>query len=67
MFTKDMIIGEVLETAKNPEAVAAVLTGKFGMHCLQCPCSRGETIAEAAEVHSVDADAMLAALNEADK
>ena len=34
MFTKDMIIGEVLETAKNPEAVAAVLTGKFGMHCL---------------------------------
>ena len=29
------------------------------MHCLGCPASRGETIAEACEVHGVDCDVLL--------
>ncbi len=66
MITKDMVIGDVLDNAKNPEAVAEVLIGQFGMHCLQCPCSRSESIEEAAMVHGVDAEVMVKALNEAD-
>ena len=34
-----------------------------GMHCLGCPASRGETIAEACEVHGVDCDELLEKLN----
>jgi len=36
----------------------------FGMHCFSCPMSQMETIEEAAMVHGVDADLMLAKLNE---
>ena len=31
--------------------------------CLGCPASRGETIAEACEVHGVDCDELLEKLN----
>ena len=34
------------------------------MHCLGCPASRGETIAEACEVHGTDADELVKKLNE---
>ena len=37
----------------------------IGMHCLGCPASRGETIEEACMVHGADADALVAALNNA--
>ena len=36
---------------------------EIGMHCLGCPASRGETIAEACEVHGVDCDELLEKLN----
>ena len=48
----------------NVQAMADVLFG-FGMHCLGCALSRGETIEEAAMVHGVDVDEMVEALNEA--
>ena len=35
----------------------------IGMHCLGCPASRGETIAEACSVHGVDVDEFLDKLN----
>ena len=58
-FTKDMTIGELLRT--NPDVAPILLDA--GMHCLGCPASQGETIAEAAMVHGIDADALLEKLN----
>ncbi len=59
-ITKDSIIGEVLD--------ADIDTAKFffeiGMHCLGCPASRGETIAQACAVHGTDPEELVAKLNE---
>ena len=55
-ITKDMIIGEILSA--NPE-VAPVLM-EAGMHCLGCPSAQGESLAEAAFVHGMDIDALMA-------
>lgn len=58
-ITKDMTIGEIITS--NPNAVPVLLDA--GMHCLGCPASQGESIAEAAMVHGIDADALLEKLN----
>jgi hybrid cluster-associated redox disulfide protein len=58
-ITKDMIIGELLDV--KPEAAEILLS--MGMHCLGCPSARGETIAQACEVHGVDADEIIAQIN----
>ena len=58
--TKDSIIGDVLDF--NPETAPYFL--EMGMHCLGCPSSRGETIEEACAVHGVEADELVAKLNE---
>ena len=55
-ITKDMTIGEILSA--NPE-VAPVLMDA-GMHCLGCPSAQGESLAEAAFVHGMDIDALMA-------
>ena len=57
--SKDMTIGEVL--AMNPE-VAPILM-EIGMHCLGCPASRGESLAEAAMVHGIDSDLLVEKIN----
>lgn len=62
-ITKDMLIADALQQG-NTEAMAEVLF-EFGMHCLGCALSRGETIEQAAAVHGVSADDMVKALNEA--
>ena len=59
VITKDTIIGEILDIA--PET--APLFYSIGMHCLGCPSSRGETVAEACVVHGIDADAFIDELN----
>ena len=59
VVTKNSIIGDVLDF--NPET--AQLFSEFGMHCLFCPHSRGESIADACFVHGTDADALVAKLN----
>ena len=59
-ITKDMTIYEVLQIAPD---IAPVFF-EFGMHCLGCPISRGETVEQAAAAHGVDADEMLSKLNE---
>ena len=59
-ITKTTLIGDLLQI--NAEAAAHVLLG-IGMHCLGCPASQNETIEEAAAVHGVDADALVAELN----
>lgn len=58
-INKDMTIGELLE--KAPEKAEILLNA--GMHCLGCPASQAETIAEACEVHGIDADEIIAELN----
>ena len=57
--SKDMTIGEVL--AMNPE-VAPILM-EIGMHCLGCPASQGESLAEAAMVHGNDSDLLVEKIN----
>lgn len=58
-ITKDMTIGEILKT--KPE-VAPVLM-EAGMHCLGCPSAQGETLEEAAMVHGMDIDALMAEIS----
>lgn len=59
-ITADMTIYEVLQLEPDIGPVFF----EFGMHCLGCPISRGETVAEAAAAHGVDAQVMLDKLNE---
>lgn len=59
-ITKDTIIGDILDIA--PQTAPLFLS--IGMHCLGCPASRGETVAEACMVHGVDADKLIAIVNE---
>lgn len=58
--TKDMTIGDVLDADR--ETVPFFL--EMGMHCLGCPASRGESIAQACAVHGVDADDLVNKINE---
>ncbi len=57
--TKDTIIGDILD---HDQSVAPVFLA-LGMHCLGCPASRNETIAQAAFVHGADADDLVNKLN----
>ena len=59
-ITKDTTIGEALSI--NPD-IAPVLM-EIGMHCLGCPSSQMETIAEAAMVHGIDPDALVNKIND---
>ncbi len=59
IITKDTIIGDILDN--NPELEPLFLS--IGMHCLSCPCSRGESVEEACEVHGINADAFVEKLN----
>ena len=34
-----------------------------GMHCLGCPSAQAESIADAAMVHGIDADALVEQIN----
>lgn len=61
-ITKDTIIGDILDI--NADAAAPIFFG-MGMHCLGCPSARGESIEQACMVHGVDADDIVAKLNEA--
>ncbi|MGN1090846.1 MAG: DUF1858 domain-containing protein [Huintestinicola sp.] len=58
--TPETIIGDVLDADMD----TAPYFFEIGMHCLGCPASRGESIADACAVHGTDADALVAKLNE---
>ena len=57
--TKDMLIGELV--SKYPETIE-ILMGA-GMHCLGCPSSQMESLAEAAMVHGIDVNELINRLN----
>ena len=56
---KEMTIGEVLTLDRH----TAPIFMAFGMHCLGCPVSTGESIQDAAAVHGIDADQLIEELN----
>ncbi len=57
-LTKEMTIGEILRT--KPEAAAVLM--EAGMHCLGCPSAQGESLEEAAMVHGMDINDLMAKL-----
>jgi hybrid cluster-associated redox disulfide protein len=60
IVTKDSLIGDILDHDVN----TAKFFFEIGMHCLGCPHSRGESIAEACAVHGTNADELVAKINE---
>ncbi|MFG6394568.1 MAG: DUF1858 domain-containing protein [Lachnospiraceae bacterium] len=58
--SEDMIIADML--ALDP-GIGPILVGS-GMHCIGCPASQGESLAEAAVVHGLDASKLVDTVNE---
>ena len=58
-ITKEMIIGDILNEAPD---MAPVLMAA-GMHCIGCPSAQGESLEEAAWVHGIDPDLLVARVN----
>ena len=58
--TKETLIGDILDH----DVETARFFFEIGMHCLGCPHSRGESIAEACAVHGTDADALVKKIND---
>ena len=57
--TKDMLIGQLLQLDPN---MAGILMAS-GMGCVGCPSAQMETVEEAALVHGLDIEELLAKLN----
>lgn len=57
---KSMIIGDMLQVDPG---IAAILMAS-GMHCIGCPASQGESLEEAAVVHGLAVDDLVASVNE---
>ena len=57
--TKESIIRDILDADQG----TAQFFFEIGMHCLGCPASRGESIAQACAVHGTDADALVEKIN----
>lgn len=58
--TKDMTIGELLRVDEN---IIPILM-RAGMHCIGCPSAQGESLEEAAMVHGIDANMLIAQIND---
>ena len=58
--TVDTIIADVLRMDRGTIPIFL----NSGMHCLGCPSSQGESIAEACAVHGIDAEKLVKELNE---
>ena len=57
--TGETLVGEVV--SKYPEAIEILLS--IGMHCLGCPASRAESLADACAVHGMPVDRVIEAIN----
>ncbi|MBQ9514479.1 MAG: DUF1858 domain-containing protein [Ruminococcus sp.] len=53
------LVGEIVRA--YPEAIEVLLSK--GMHCLGCPASQAESIADACMVHGLDPDEVIEAVN----
>ena len=56
---KNTVIGDLLDI----DAEVAPFFFEIGMHCLGCPASRGESIAQACAVHGTDPEELVKKLN----
>ena len=54
-ITGETVIGDILDF--DPETAEVFMD--CGMHCIDCPISRMESIEEACEVHGVDPDELI--------
>lgn len=59
MITKEMMIGEILQVKED----AAMILMSNGMGCVGCPSSQMESLEQAAMVHGMDVNNLLADLN----
>lgn len=57
---KSMVIGDLIKLDEN----LIYILMREGMHCVGCPSSQMETLEEAALVHGMDPDVLVARLNE---
>ena len=57
---KSMVIGDLIKLDEN----LIYILMREGMHCVGCPSSQMETLEEAALVHGMDPDTLVARLNE---
>ena len=57
--TGETLVGEIV--TQYPEAVEVLLS--IGMHCLGCPASRAESLADACAGHGMPVDRVLEAIN----
>ena len=57
---KSMIIGDLIKLDEN----LIYILMREGMHCIGCPSSQMETLEEAAYVHGMDPDTLVARLHE---
>ncbi|MFT3983035.1 MAG: hydroxylamine reductase [Lachnospiraceae bacterium] len=58
-ITTDMTIGEIL--LGYPDAASVLMAS--GMHCLGCPSSQMESLADACAVHGIDVNSLMEELN----
>lgn len=54
-ITRETVIGDIVDF--DPETAEVFMD--CGMHCIECPVSRMESIEEACEVHGVDPDELI--------
>lgn len=59
-ITKDMLIGDLVRN--YPESIGVLMD--HGMGCVGCPSAQAETIENASEVHGMDVEDLLQALND---
>ena len=57
--TLETVIGDIVDF----DGDTAEIFLDSGMHCIDCPVSRMETVEEACMVHGVDADELVERLN----
>ena len=60
MVNKEMTIAQILTV---DDGIADILMAS-GMHCLGCVMASGENLEQACAVHGIDADALIAKINE---
>ena len=58
-ITQDMLVGDIVRL--HPEVVDTLLS--HGMHCLGCPSSQQESLANACMVHGLDPEKIVTAVN----
>ena len=58
-ISKDMIIADLVAIDQN----IIVILMRAGMHCIGCPSAQGESLEEAAWVHGIDPDLLVARVN----